>query len=210
MVFEAINTITSVYPVAELIELAADAISRFLGNVNSSNLKYLGITALSRIVKIDRKYAQEHQGIVMTCLEDPDDTIRRKTLTLLIAMCSDRNIEAILPRLIKFLANSSDTFLRRELVRNICDLAERFSVGAQWYIETLNKILEIGAEHVTQTTIQGMLKLIAEGEGEDEAEDAELRTFCVETYFQLTESPDKVLPPALYRCGVGTSVSTGF
>lgn len=210
VVFEAINTITSVYPVAELIELAADAISRFLGNVNSSNLKYLGITALSRIVKIDRKYAQEHQGIVMTCLEDPDDTIRRKTLTLLIAMCSDRNIEAILPRLIKFLANSSDTFLRRELVRNICDLAERFSVGAQWYIETLNKILEIGAEHVTQATIQGMLKLIAEGEGEDEAEDAELRTFCVETYFQLTESPDKVLPPALYQVAAWVLGEYGF
>lgn len=209
VVFEAINTITSIYPVPSLIELAADAISKFLAS-NSSNLRYLGITALSRIVKIDRKYAQEHQGTVIACLEDADDTIRRKTLSLLIAMCNERNVEVIVQRLTKYLAGSTDQFLRRELVRNICDLAERFSAGAQWYVETMNKILDIGAEHVQQSTIQGLLKLIAEGEGEDEAEDAELRAFCVETYFAITDHSDKNIPMALYEVAAWVMGEYGF
>ncbi|CUG87244.1 epsilon adaptin, putative [Bodo saltans] len=209
VVVEAINAITSVYPVPSLIELAADAISKFLAS-NSSNLKYLGITALSRIVKIDRKYAQEHQGTVIACLEDADDTIRRKTLSLLIAMCNERNVEVIVQRLTKYLAGSTDQFLRRELVRNICDLAERFSAGAQWYVETMNKILDIGAEHVQQSTIQGLLKLIAEGEGEDEAEDAELRAFCVETYFAITDHSDKNIPMALYQVAAWVMGEYGF
>lgn len=209
VVFEAINTITAVYPIPELIELAADAISKFLAS-NSSNLRYLGITALSRIVKIDRKYAQEHQATVIACLEDADDTIRRKTLTLLIAMCNERNIEVIVQRLVKYLSGSTDQFLRRELVRNICDLAERYSTGAQWYVSTMNKILEIGAEHVQQSTIQGLLKLIAEGEGEDEADDAELRAFCVETYFSITDHSDKNIPMALYQVAAWVMGEYGF
>lgn len=209
VVFEAIKTITSIYPVPELIELAADATAKFLAST-SSNLRYLGITALSRIVKIDRKYAQEHQATVIACLEDADDTIRRKTLSLLIAMCNERNVEVIVTRLTKFLAGSTDQFLRRELVRNICDLSERYSAGAQWYVETMNKMLELGAEHVEQSSIQGLLKLIAEGEGEDEAEDAELRTFCVETYFNLTESSDKILPLALYQVAAWVIGEYGF
>lgn len=209
VVCEAINTITAVYPVPELIELAADAISKFLAS-NSSNLRYLGITALSRIVKIDRKYAQEHQATVIACLEDADDTIRRKTLSLLIAMCNERNIEVIVQRLTKYLSTSTDQFLRRELVRNICDLAERFSAGAQWYVETMNKILDMGAEHVQQTTIQGLLKLIAEGEGEDEAEDAELRAFCVETYFAITDHSDKNIPMTLYQVAAWVMGEYGF
>jgi len=209
VVCEAINTITSVYPIPELVELAADAISKFLSST-SSNLRYLGITALSRIVKIDRKYAQEHQSTVIACLEDADDTIRRKTLTLLIAMCNERNVEVIVQRLVRYMSSSTDQFLRRELVRNICDLAERYSAGAKWYVETLNKLLELAAEHVDQSAIQGLLKLIAEGEGEDEAEDAELRTFCVESYFTLTESPDKYLPDALYEVAAWVMGEYGF
>eukprot|EP00744_Colponema_vietnamica_P007688 GILI01011040.1.p1 GENE.GILI01011040.1~~GILI01011040.1.p1 ORF type:complete len:955 (+),score=292.91 GILI01011040.1:24-2867(+) len=209
LIFEAINTITSIAPIPELIEAAADSIAKFLMS-NNANMKYLGVTALSRIVKIDRKYAQEHQQIVMTCLEDPDDTIRRKTLTLLFAMCNENNVEPIIGRLIRFLADTTDEFLRQDLVKNICITAERFSTNGQWYVDTLNKVLDISSEHVPQSTIQGMLKLIAEGEGEDEAVDAELRSYCVETYFVLMESSDKIRPSAIYQIAAWVIGEYGF
>lgn len=209
VVQECILTITGIYPIPELIECAAEAIAKFLAS-NNANLRYLGITALSRIVKIDRKYAQEHQQIVMTCLEDADDTIRRKTLSLLFAMCNERNVEPIVARLVKFLAGATDVFLKQELVRNLCDMAERYNASAKWYVDTMNRILELAAEHVPQTTIQGVLKLIAEGEGEDEAEDAELRTYCVETYFRLVESTDTPKPNVLYQIAAWVMGEYGF
>ena len=196
--FEVINTVTSIVPVPELIEAAADTISKFLTS-NNANLKYLGITALSRIVKIDPKYAQEHQHIVIDCLEDPDDTIRRNTLSLLFSMCNENSVEVIIGRVIKVIAESTDKYLRQELARSTCDACEKYATNNAWYIETMNKLLEIAPEHVQQSTIQQMLKTIAEGSGDDEAEDAQFRTQCVENYFALAESPDKHLPPALIQ-----------
>jgi len=209
VVYECITTITSLFPVPEMIEAAADHIAKFLTSPNS-NIKYLGITALSRIVKINPKYAREHQSVVIECLEDSDDTIRRKTLSLLFAMCNEDNVEAIVLRLLKFLASSTDGFLREELVRNICNVAEQFSNSNEWYVETLNRVLELAAEHVTATTLQGMLKLIAEGDGEDEAEDAQFRTKCVEDYFQMMENPDKVVPNALLQVAAWVIGEYGF
>lgn len=209
IIMECINTITAIHPVPELIEAAANSIAKFLAS-NNANMKYLGVTALSRIVKIDRKYAQEHQQVVIECLEDPDDTIRRKTLSLLFAMCAESNVETIVSRLMKFLSEATDDFLRQYLVKNICDVAEQYSTNAKWYIDTMNRILETGADHVPQATIQGVLKLIAEGEGEDEALDAELRTYCVETYFVIMETTDRIQPNALFQVASWVLGEYGF
>ena len=198
VVYECVSTITSISPLPELIEAAAECTSKMLSS-QSSNLRYLGITALSRIVKIDTRYAQEHQGIVINCLEDSDDAIRRKTLALLFAMCNENNVEAISGRLLKFLSGATDIYLRQYLVKSLCNVAERFAPTNEWYIGTMNRLLELAPEHVASTTVQGMLRIIAEGDGEDEAADAQFRTQCVENYFALAESPDRPLSNQLYQ-----------
>jgi AP-4 complex subunit epsilon-1 len=210
IIFQCISTITSIYPITELLEVAAEFISKLLSS-QTSNLRYLGIRALSRIVKIDPKYAQEHQHIVIECLEDPDDTIRRMTITLLFAMCNENNVEAICSRLIKFLSTATDKFLRQDMVRNICDVADRFNTSPDWYVETMNQLLIHAPEHVTQTTIQGMLKVIAEGEGEDEEDDAAFRAQCVEDYFDLMDGrSEKPASPALVHVAAWVMGEYGF
>lgn len=67
-------------------------ISTFLKSSNH-NLKYIGIDALSRIVRINSNYANEHQLAVIDCLEDPDETLKKKTLELLFKMTSPNNVE---------------------------------------------------------------------------------------------------------------------
>jgi len=76
VVFEYVKTSTSIYPNSLLLESAASAISRFVTSSNH-NLKYLGIQALTQIVKINPKYAMQHQMVVIDCLEDTDETLRR-------------------------------------------------------------------------------------------------------------------------------------
>ncbi len=64
---------------------------------NSHNLKYVGIDALARIVRINPKFATEHQVAVIDCLEDPDETLKKKTLELLYKMTKPNNVEVGCP-----------------------------------------------------------------------------------------------------------------
>ena len=95
--YECIKTVTTIYPRPALLELAAESISTFITSTRyasrnlvaslkiyliSNNLKYLGIDALGIIVQIDPRHAQKHQLQVIGCLQDPDDTLKRKVVLL--------------------------------------------------------------------------------------------------------------------------------
>ena len=82
IVYETVRTITTIYPNPLLLDAAATAISRFIRS-DSHNLKYIGIKGLATIVKDHPKYAADHQMAVIDCLEDPDETLKRKTVSSL-------------------------------------------------------------------------------------------------------------------------------
>jgi AP-4 complex subunit epsilon-1 len=102
IVYECVRTVTAIYPDNALIEDASLSISRFLTSDNN-NLKYLGINALAAIVQINPKYAAEHQLTVIDCLEDADETLKRKTLDLLYIMTNNANVRFIADKLTLFL-----------------------------------------------------------------------------------------------------------
>ena len=78
--YECVRTITSIYPNPLLLDAAATSISRFIRS-EIRNLKYMGIKGLTAIVKEHVKYAADHQMAVIDCLEDPDETLKRKTVS---------------------------------------------------------------------------------------------------------------------------------
>lgn len=48
----------------------------------------IGITALGLLVQVDTQYSLEHQLVVIDCLDDPDDTLKRKvTMSCLSLSC---------------------------------------------------------------------------------------------------------------------------
>jgi len=69
LVYQCLKCITMIYPSQSLMDAATTTISRFLSS-ESHNLKYIGITGLALIVKIDPKYTLNYQSMVVDCLED--------------------------------------------------------------------------------------------------------------------------------------------
>ena len=59
LVYQCLKTITMISPNPALTTLASQTIARFLSS-ESHNLKYIGITGLASIVKIDPKYTLEY------------------------------------------------------------------------------------------------------------------------------------------------------
>mmetsp|Transcript_23436 Transcript_23436/g.43151 ORF Transcript_23436/g.43151 Transcript_23436/m.43151 type:complete len:1067 (-) Transcript_23436:48-3248(-) len=186
IIYECVRTITRIYPEHSLLELAASNISRFISSDNH-NLKYLGVTGLSQIVQVSPSYAAEHQMVVVDCLEDPDDTLKRKTLDLLFRMTNPANVEVVVDKLTFHLKTSVDEHLRRDLVQKVTSLAERFAPNNEWYLQTMNTVFELGGDLVPSETAYNLMRLVAEGTGEDEETDMQFRRFAVNTYLHLLE-----------------------
>lgn len=188
IIYESVRTITTIYPNSHLLDSAANAISRFIKS-DAHNLKYLGLNALSLIVQLNPKYAAEHQLTVIECLEDSDETIRRKTLDLLYKMTNSSNVKIIADKMVQFLRTTSDTFLRSELVSRLTQLAENFSPDNEWFVEIMTNVFFLGGELVRPEVAHNLMRLIAEGSGESEDADNELRAYAVDKFIATLEQP---------------------
>lgn len=51
-------------------------------------MKYLGLLAMSKILKTHPKSVQAHKDLVLQCLDDKDESIRLRALDLLYGMVS--------------------------------------------------------------------------------------------------------------------------
>eukprot|EP00434_Breviolum_minutum_P043252 symbB.v1.2.038545.t1/scaffold6037.1/size21546/1 len=186
IIYECVKCITRIFPDHGLLELAASNISRFISSENH-NLRYLGVTGLAQIVQVNPAYAAEHQMVVVDCLEDPDETLKRKTLDLLFRMTNPQNVVVVVDKLTFHLRTSVDAHLRRDLVQKITSLAERFAPDNEWYVNTMNTVFELSGELVPAETAYNLMRLVAEGAGEDESADNAFRIFAVNTYLKLLE-----------------------
>jgi AP-4 complex subunit epsilon-1 len=197
IVYECVKCITKIYPNTKLLDAAADAIARFMDS-RSHNLKYLGVTGLAMIVETHPQYATQHQMAVMDCLEDPDETLQRKTLDLLYRMTNPVNVEFITDKLLLFLSGTTDLFLKQQLTTRICSVAERYAPNNAWYIKSITQLFEVSGDMVSGEVAQNLMSLIAEGTGESEQEDMLLRQTAIELYVQLLqEKPPAKLPRIL-------------
>ncbi|KAK8614320.1 hypothetical protein V6N13_122681 [Hibiscus sabdariffa] len=189
VLYECICCVSSIYPNPKLLESAADAISRFLKS-DSHNLRYMGIDALGRLIKISPEIAEQHQLAVIDCLEDPDDTLKRKTFELLYKMTKPTNVEVIVDRMIDYMISINDNHYKTEIASRCVELAEQFAPSNQWFIQTMNKVFEHAGDLVNIKVAHNLMRLIAEGFGEDDdTADSQLRSSAVDSYLHILSEP---------------------
>ncbi|CAA0812028.1 AP-4 complex subunit epsilon [Striga hermonthica] len=197
ILYESVCCVSSLHPNPKLLEAAADAISKFLKS-DSHNLKYLGIDALSRLIKVSPEIAEQHQLAVIDCLEDPDDTLKRKTFELLYKMTKSSNVEVIVDRMIEYMISISDNHYKTEIASRCVELAEQFAPSNQWFIQTMNRVFEHAGDLVNAKVAHNLMRLIAEGFGEDDdTADSQLRSSAVESYLRIMGEPK--LPSAFLQ-----------
>ncbi|CAI2163693.1 16951_t:CDS:10 [Funneliformis geosporum] len=106
-------------------------ITRFLKS-NNHNLKYLGLIALSEVDPIwwaeGEWCGEEQMKVIVDCLEEKDDSLKRKTLDLLYKMANSQNVVIVVEKMIEALRKTSatDEFLRKLLVARIIETAEKY------------------------------------------------------------------------------------
>ncbi|KAG5229434.1 epsilon-adaptin family protein [Salix suchowensis] len=189
VLYECICCVSSIHPNPKLLEAAADVIARFLKS-DSHNLKYMGIDALGRLIKLSPEIAEQHQLAVIDCLEDPDDTLKRKTFELLYKMTKSSNVEVIVDRMIDYMISINDNHYKTEIASRCVELAEQFAPSNHWFIQTMNKVFEHAGDLVNIKVAHNLMRLIAEGFGEDDdTADSQLRSSAVESYLHIIGEP---------------------
>ncbi|KAK7309451.1 hypothetical protein RJT34_06195 [Clitoria ternatea] len=189
VLYECICCISSIYPNPKLLENAAEVIAKFLKS-DSHNLKYMGIDALGRLIKLSPEVAEQHQLAVIDCLEDPDDTLKRKTFELLYKMTKSSNVEVIVDRMIDYMISISDDHYKTYIASRCVELAEQFAPSNQWFIQTMNRVFEHAGDLVNIKVAHNLMRLIAEGFGEDDdAAYCQLRSSAVESYLRILGEP---------------------
>ncbi|XP_013112393.1 AP-3 complex subunit delta isoform X1 [Stomoxys calcitrans] len=126
---------------------------RILIEDSDQNLKYLGLLAMSKILKTHPKSVQAHKDLILACLDDKDESIRLRALDLLYGMVSKKNLMEIVKRLLGHMERAEGSSYRDELLYKVIEICSQSSylyvTNFEWYLTVLVELiqLEAGSKH---------------------------------------------------------------
>lgn len=197
IVYQCLKTICTIYPNPHLIELASNTISRFLSS-DSPNLRCTGINGLALIIQINPGYVMNHQKIIVDCLEENDETLKKNTFELLYKMTTLKNVEVIVDKMMNYLKHTTlESVSKKDILTKITELTERFAPSKSWFIKVMNQIFVNFGEMITDDILAKLIKII--NEWEKEADDVEeFKSFTIENYSSIVENY-AVLPDSFVK-----------
>uniref|UniRef100_A0AC11CFC4 Adaptor related protein complex 3 subunit delta 1 n=1 Tax=Ovis aries TaxID=9940 RepID=A0AC11CFC4_SHEEP len=124
---------------------------RILIEDSDQNLKYLGLLAMSKILRTHPKSVQAHKDLVLQCLDDKDESIRLRALDLLYGV-SKKNLMEIVKKLMTHVDKAEGTTYRDELLTKIIDICSQSNyqhiTNFEWYISILVELTRLeGTRH---------------------------------------------------------------
>lgn len=75
--------------------------------------------------------------ILICLLQDPDDTMKRKTFELLYKMTKSSNVEVIVDRMIDYMISINDEHYKTYIASRCVELAEQFAPSNHWFIQVI-------------------------------------------------------------------------
>ncbi|KZC13228.1 PREDICTED: AP-3 complex subunit delta-1 [Dufourea novaeangliae] len=159
LLYECINTVIAVLiSISSGMPNHSDSIQlcvqklRILIEDSDQNLKYLGLLAMSKILKTHPKSVQAHKDLIMQCLDDKDESIRLRALDLLYGMVSKKNLMEIVKKLMVHMDKAEGTAYRDELLSKIIQICSQnnyqFVTFFEWYIYVLVELTRMeGTKH---------------------------------------------------------------
>lgn len=141
-------------------------------------MKYIGLLALTKILPSHPHLVAEHKDIILKCIDDPDISIRMRTLDLIVGMANKKNLTEIVKRLISHLlpinenevttssslnngaatAALMDPTYRADIIRRIIFICSQNSyanvTNFEWYLAVLSDLTNIAGVNVGESLMQ--------------------------------------------------------
>lgn len=120
---------------------------RILIEDSDQNLKYLGLLAMSKILKTHPKSVQAHKDLILACLDDKDESIRLRALDLLYGMVSKKNLMEIVNKLLGHMERAEGSVYRDELLLKVIEICSQDSyqhvTNFEWYLTVLVELIQL-------------------------------------------------------------------
>jgi len=165
-----------------LIQSAANRAQEFIKN-QDPNLRYLGLTSMTRLMKIDAKVIASHGEIITSCLESDDPTCVVIAMDLISSIAARKNIGEYTLSLLEQIRSRQPGFVRDALVSRVISMCsyndyERVT-DFEWYI---NILFEIHGMGIVSTELAKQILTIG-------LRVESVRSVIVEEVIQIMEDP---------------------
>jgi len=158
VLYECVQTVIGVESVGSLRVLAVNIMGKFLGS-RDNNKRYVALGMLQRVVVRDRQAVLRHRATVLECVQDEDDSIRRKALELLGSLVDAKGAPELVDALLSHLSAVEGPF-RGELAKRVCLLAQQFPDSAEWYRSVMVRVLRDAGEVVPEEILRVFLTTV--------------------------------------------------
>eukprot|EP01147_Barroeca_monosierra_P010115 gene10115-2281_t len=147
LLYECISTVLASVPDhTATIQLCVQKLRIFIED-SDQNLKYLGLRAMSQVLKISPKSVQPHRDLIIACLDDDDESIRLRALDLLAGMVNKKTLIDIVRKLLQHLEVIDGQSYRDEVVGKIIFMCSQsnyqYITNFEWYVQVLVQLTRV-------------------------------------------------------------------
>ena len=177
-----------------------------------NNMKYVSLSLMQTTLSEDPQALNRHRTVILECVKDSDDSIRRKALDLVMILSNKDNAKDIIKELIAELRVCDRSF-KEALGDRICVLIQKAradllaaeggdknknasSLVTKWYIDTMLVVLTL-AGTVPEDACRSLMMVVLNSDG--------YAAYACDTYFEKWESGTHASPSltqvTLWMCG---------
>lgn len=162
ILYECVLTIMNIDSESGLRVLAVNLLGRFLLNTDN-NIRYVALNTLCQVVDKDITAVSRHRNTIVDCLKDPDVSIRRRAMELIYSLVNDSNVRVLAREMLNYLV-VAEVDQRADLCSRIAQVVRKFAPSPKWHIDTLLMMLSIAGQHVQESVVSQIIRLISSHE----------------------------------------------
>ncbi|KAG9391018.1 Adaptor Protein Complex 3 subunit, delta (AP3D) [Carpediemonas membranifera] len=168
LIYEAVVCVADHYPTDKaMLRECLERLDVFIHD-KDPNLKYLGLDALSHIVRASRSLVHEYKELAQECLENPDPLLRTKALDLIRETVTKKTLPSVVEVLMKLAdpANGdANSFFRNHVVSTVIELMHENDYANvadfDWMVETLIALAKTHASTSGAVIGRHLLEVVA-------------------------------------------------
>jgi len=181
ILYECVQTIMAIEAESGLRVLGINILGRFLLN-HDPNIRYVALTTLQKVVRVDLKAVQRHRDMILDCLKaDNDPSIRKRALDVAYALVNEDNVKNMTKELQNHLITAESDGFKDDLVMRICACIEQHAPNRRWQVDNLIRVMCLAGDMVPPDVRSMFCHIVAST--------PELHAYTVhKLYFSLTNN----------------------